>query len=209
MWLYENHHLDKGLEIWETMEMMFEGGQIGGQDWTTFFVEGVFPTGGTPDTKTSGFTHGVNLAQVDCSTDYPFLETLDYTIHSDTDFKFSIRVPDRLSQGTIRIGSSSAESLEPDDFGLQKVSIRRGSTEFSINLPMGPLPNAGLNPRPLDWVLTPRTEWRYAIDPDSIRAWHDRSDRADLPNPVFARGGPLTSLMADAFPFNWPEIEAL
>jgi hypothetical protein len=63
MWLYENHPRDIGDKIWETMELMFEGGQIGGQDWTKFFVEGVFPTRGTPDIKTSGFTHGVNLAQ--------------------------------------------------------------------------------------------------------------------------------------------------
>ncbi|KAL4904564.1 hypothetical protein BDW74DRAFT_178662 [Aspergillus multicolor] len=62
-WLYENH--PRGLEdiIWETMELMFAGGRKGGRDWTTFFVEGVFPTVGTPDFKTSGFTHGVNLAQ--------------------------------------------------------------------------------------------------------------------------------------------------
>jgi hypothetical protein len=45
------------------MDLMFAGGKLGGRDWTTFFVEGVFPTVGTPYIKTSGFTHGVNLAE--------------------------------------------------------------------------------------------------------------------------------------------------
>jgi hypothetical protein len=62
-WLYENHPRGQEGVIWETMELMFEGGRQGGRDWTTFFVKDVFPTVGTPNIKTSGFTHGVNLAQ--------------------------------------------------------------------------------------------------------------------------------------------------
>lgn len=60
-WLYESHPRGNHEVIWETMELMFAGGRKGDRDWTTFFVEGVFPVG-TPD-NTSGFTHGVNLAQ--------------------------------------------------------------------------------------------------------------------------------------------------
>ncbi|KAI1053249.1 hypothetical protein LB506_012310 [Fusarium annulatum] len=63
MWLYENHPRDAGDMILETIELMFDGGRKGGRDWTEFFVEGVFPKGGTGTFKTSGFTHGVNLAQ--------------------------------------------------------------------------------------------------------------------------------------------------
>ncbi|KAL3496096.1 hypothetical protein BJX62DRAFT_251691 [Aspergillus germanicus] len=62
-WLYENHPRGQEGVIWETMELMFEGGRQGGRGWTTFFVKDVFPTVGTPNIKTSGFTHGVNLAQ--------------------------------------------------------------------------------------------------------------------------------------------------
>ena len=62
-WLYENHPRNNSELIWETMDLMFAGGKLGGRDWTTFFVEGVFPTVGTPYIKTSGFTHGVNLAE--------------------------------------------------------------------------------------------------------------------------------------------------
>ncbi|KAH7312367.1 hypothetical protein B0I35DRAFT_376750 [Stachybotrys elegans] len=63
MWLYENHARDNGPVIWETMELMFEGSRVGGQDWTKFFTRGVFPERGTPDIHNSGFTHGVNLAE--------------------------------------------------------------------------------------------------------------------------------------------------
>ncbi|KAL6831900.1 hypothetical protein V8C40DRAFT_285338 [Trichoderma camerunense] len=61
MWLYENHPRDNGDVILETIDLMFEGGRVGGRDWTKFFVTGVFPEDG--NFKTSGFTHGVNLAQ--------------------------------------------------------------------------------------------------------------------------------------------------
>ncbi|KAH8655429.1 hypothetical protein BX600DRAFT_515250 [Xylariales sp. PMI_506] len=62
-WLYDNHPRNNSKIIWETAELMFSGGRLGLRDWTTFFVDGVFPTVGTPLIKTSSFTHGVNLAQ--------------------------------------------------------------------------------------------------------------------------------------------------
>lgn len=61
MWLYENHPRDQGDVILETIDLMFEGGRKGNRDWTAFFVDGVFPKNDT--FKSSGFTHGVNLAQ--------------------------------------------------------------------------------------------------------------------------------------------------
>ncbi|KIM98411.1 hypothetical protein OIDMADRAFT_56776 [Oidiodendron maius Zn] len=62
-WLYDNYPSNNSDLIWETMELMFAGGRQAGRDWTRFFVEGVFPTLGTPNIVTSGFTHGVNLAE--------------------------------------------------------------------------------------------------------------------------------------------------
>lgn len=55
MWLYENHPRENGDVILETIDLMFEGGRVGGGDWTQFFVKGVFPEDG--NFKTSGFTH--------------------------------------------------------------------------------------------------------------------------------------------------------
>ncbi|PYH82666.1 hypothetical protein BO82DRAFT_382874 [Aspergillus uvarum CBS 121591] len=62
MWLYDNHPRNNSQIILEAIELMFEGGRLGGRDWTAFFVPGVFPTGGT-GYAASGFTHGVNLAE--------------------------------------------------------------------------------------------------------------------------------------------------
>lgn len=63
MWLYEKYPRNNSEVIWETIELMFEGGREGGRDWTSFFVDGVFPIAGTGTFVPSGFTHGVNLAQ--------------------------------------------------------------------------------------------------------------------------------------------------
>lgn len=63
MWLYESHPRNNSETIWETIQLMFEGGRKGGRDWTTFFTNETFPKVGTPNIKTSSFTHGVNLAQ--------------------------------------------------------------------------------------------------------------------------------------------------
>ncbi|OBT61933.1 hypothetical protein VE03_08242 [Pseudogymnoascus sp. 23342-1-I1] len=63
MWLYENYPRNNSEMILETIDLMLEGGRRGGRDWTTFFVDGVFPKQGTGTFKTSGFTHGVNVAQ--------------------------------------------------------------------------------------------------------------------------------------------------
>ncbi|KFY78878.1 hypothetical protein V499_02053 [Pseudogymnoascus sp. VKM F-103] len=63
MWLYENYPRNNSQKILETINLMFEGGRQGARDWTAFFVDGVFPKQGTGTFKTSGFTHGVNLAQ--------------------------------------------------------------------------------------------------------------------------------------------------
>lgn len=63
MWLYEKHPRDNHEMIWRTIELMFEGGRRGSRDWTTFFTDENFPKVGTPKINTSGFTHGVNLAQ--------------------------------------------------------------------------------------------------------------------------------------------------
>ncbi|ETS87454.1 hypothetical protein PFICI_01282 [Pestalotiopsis fici W106-1] len=61
MWLYEHHPGNQSAIILETIDLMFQGGRVVGRDWTTFFVNGVFPRNTTY--KASGFTHGVNIAE--------------------------------------------------------------------------------------------------------------------------------------------------
>lgn len=63
MWLLDNYPKNNSAVIRETIELMFAGGRQANGDWTTFFVEGSFPKEGTPDIETTGFAHGVNLAE--------------------------------------------------------------------------------------------------------------------------------------------------
>lgn len=102
-WLYENYPRNNSEVIWETIELMFAGGVAGGKDWTTFFVEGVFPTLGTPYITTSSFTHGVNLAEgmqlspraVEGSVDRDRLTVSDGALPNE--WKFFPAGPDRVS----------------------------------------------------------------------------------------------------------------
>lgn len=102
-WLYENYPRNNSEVIWETIELMFAGGVAGGKDWTNFFVEGVFPTLGTPYITTSSFTHGVNLAEgmksspraVEGSADRDRLTVSDGALPNE--WKFFPAGPDRVS----------------------------------------------------------------------------------------------------------------
>ncbi|KAE8151426.1 hypothetical protein BDV25DRAFT_171460 [Aspergillus avenaceus] len=62
-WLHENVE-DEGdrSAIWEAMDLMWTGAEIGGRDWSKFFVDGVFPTGSSVKPQLN-FRHGVNTAQ--------------------------------------------------------------------------------------------------------------------------------------------------
>lgn len=63
-WLYESHPRGNEALIWETMNLMWSGAALAKRDWTNFFVDGVFPTQGTPPVKVlTSFEHGVNMAQ--------------------------------------------------------------------------------------------------------------------------------------------------
>jgi hypothetical protein len=56
-------HCSGSTRIILEITLMFDGGRLRARDWTTFFVDGVFPRLGAPYIKTSGFTHSVNLAE--------------------------------------------------------------------------------------------------------------------------------------------------
>lgn len=66
-WLYENYPRNNSQVIWETMELMIDGGVLWGADWRTYFVEGVYPEvyydGITPWNLSWVFLHGVNHAE--------------------------------------------------------------------------------------------------------------------------------------------------
>ncbi|KAL4947112.1 hypothetical protein BDW69DRAFT_199895 [Aspergillus filifer] len=116
-WLYENYPRNNSEIIWETMELMFAGGVAGGKDWTTFFVDGVFPTLGTPFIETSSFTHGVNLAE---GLRYP---TVLYRINGND----SLRDQTALAVDLVtKYQSTLAGSITGDEH-LGGLSPKRGS----------------------------------------------------------------------------------
>lgn len=71
---------------------------------------------------------------------------------------------------------------------------------------MQPLPEQETDERCRDWVLEPTSEWRYAIDPSTIRIGHTTPHDAKLPDPVFDRKNSPVSLEVDAYPIDWPEV---
>lgn len=75
---------------------------------------------------------------MDCQTNYPFSEVLSYTIESEVDFTFFIRLPEWTvkDQATITIGDGEAEAISPNDDSLQPVEVKAGATTISITLPM-------------------------------------------------------------------------
>ncbi|KAI5866575.1 hypothetical protein GGS23DRAFT_615109 [Durotheca rogersii] len=65
-WLLERYPRNNSQVIWETMELMIEGGVLWGADWRTFWTEEAFPKvlyDTTPYNLSWVFIHGVNMAQ--------------------------------------------------------------------------------------------------------------------------------------------------
>lgn len=75
---------------------------------------------------------------VDCQTNYPFSGTLKYTIESDVDFDFFVRIPEWTitDEATFTVGDGDAQAVSPNEDGLQQVGIKAGTTTISITLPM-------------------------------------------------------------------------
>lgn len=56
-----------------------------------------------------------------------------------------------------------------------------------------------------DHVLEPTSPWKFAIDPQGLTTEHRKEETDPLPNPIFAKNAPPTSIWADAYPIDWPE----
>ncbi|KAI9148723.1 Six-hairpin glycosidase [Paramyrothecium foliicola] len=112
MWLYENHPRNAGPIILETIQLMFDGGRKGGRDWTTFFMEGTFPTTGTGTFKTSGFTHGVNLAQGNESLIQQTRNAVDMTAKYQTSLSGTIIGDEHLGAQSPQRGSELCMAVE-------------------------------------------------------------------------------------------------
>ena len=73
---------------------------------------------------------------VACTTAYPFLDELSYTITAAKAFDFYVRVPAWAgSASSITVNKGKAMSLSPDfESGLQKVSIGKGKTTMTYTI---------------------------------------------------------------------------
>ncbi|KAJ5085044.1 hypothetical protein N7532_009815 [Penicillium argentinense] len=76
------------------------------------------------------------IVSVDCQTDYPFDNTLSYTVDSDVPFQLYLRVPNWATQTKIQ-GSPRDDSAPKDPkTGLIKLNLPAGTTKFSYQLGM-------------------------------------------------------------------------
>lgn len=81
---------------------------------------------------------GNNKVTIQADTNYPFGMNLQYTINSDSDFTFYVRIPGWADQSsTINVGGKSSQ-ISPSDKGLQKVELGKGSSSVSVTLETEP-----------------------------------------------------------------------
>ncbi|KAH9826563.1 Beta-L-arabinofuranosidase [Teratosphaeria destructans] len=73
---------------------------------------------------------------ITCTTAYPFLDTLGYTISADAPFSFYVRVPAWAGSGsTVAINAERSTALSPDaESDLQLLNISKGVTAITYTL---------------------------------------------------------------------------
>lgn len=73
---------------------------------------------------------------VQCTTAYPFLDELGYTVTTEAPFDFYVRVPGWAgSESTITISGKSSTPLSPDpETGLHKLSLPKGMSSVAYAL---------------------------------------------------------------------------
>lgn len=76
---------------------------------------------------------------VTCNTNYPFSSSLNYTISSEVDFTFKVRVPAWAvrERSHFKVGTANVRRFTPDaTTGLHSIPIKKGDTELNIFLAM-------------------------------------------------------------------------
>lgn len=122
-------------------------------------------------------------ASIRCETDYPFGQTLQYTIESQTSWDFYIRVPGWVTSASTSSGGKP-QPLSADEDGLHKVKITPGITHlvvtFGIEVRVVPLSD--------NTVAIYRGALLYALDIDydiSSSVPLNWTDRTPLPASEF------------------------
>ncbi|KAI0675672.1 hypothetical protein C8Q78DRAFT_988207 [Trametes maxima] len=172
-----------------------------------------------------------NHVSVAVDTLYPFSDTLTTTIRADKAFTYYVRIPSWVTKGTIAINGGAAKAVSPSN-GLHAVSVKAGTTRFTLNLPAditiesrphgsvavhrGPLHYAfdiarsqkvlkrnAQQPLAVDLEFDATDAWQYAIDPSTLTFHGSTPSGGSLPSPVFDAGKPPFTITASACPIDW------
>ena len=74
-----------------------------------------------------------NDVAVTVDTIYPFSDSLTTTIVAQKAFTYYVRIPSWASNATISVNGGRAQSVSAN--GLHAISVRAGTTKFTLNVP--------------------------------------------------------------------------
>lgn len=173
-----------------------------------------------------------NAVSASVDTIYPFSDTLTTTINAEKAFTYYARIPSWVTNGTININEGGTQALSPKN-GLQAIQLGAGATKFVLNLPAeittesrphgsiavhrGPLHYAfdiarnqtvltrnSQEGRAVDLQFEATNNWKYAIDPTTLKFHNTSPPSGSLPSPIFDSGLPPMTITATACPIYWP-----
>jgi DUF1680 family protein len=101
---------------------------------------------------------------VTVATDYPFQNTLAYTVSASKAFTFNVRIPawaQKSGKSTISVNNGAAQAVTVDaSTNFHAVSCAAGTTSFTVNLDAPIITEVGVN----NSVSVHRGALMYAID---------------------------------------------
>jgi len=132
---------------------------------------------------------GGKKVTIDLETDYPFGETLNFTVNADTRFPFHIRVPTWAVNPVVQIGTGSPVPVTPGQFYIvtceqgrtninavfsasvkishtynNAVSVSRGALVYALQMGTQWKQTDHHAFQSYDWVIMPTTPWNYALE---------------------------------------------
>lgn len=78
-----------------------------------------------------------NQVSIDCQTNYPFDNTLSYTINAEAAFDFFVRIPNwaNVSTTSIQENGITQESITPDPLtSMNRISVGSGTTKITYTI---------------------------------------------------------------------------
>lgn len=105
---------------------------------------------------------GENKVSVSCDTNYPFGDTLVYTINVDKPFEFYVRVPDwYVAEASSISNGGKSQSLSPDtSTGMHMISVASGKSTVTYTLGA----NIVVQPRDNDTVAVRHGALLYGLE---------------------------------------------